>query len=137
MKQKFKRDIQSLGAIFNFIRDWSSQINLNENTIREIKLAVEEIFTNMVKYNKESPEDIQIEISSKEGMIRICLIDLKGKPFDIWQAKKYNTRQPLEKRPIGKVGLHLVKRLMDDIHYEFHDKQSKITLIKKLKETDV
>jgi serine/threonine-protein kinase RsbW len=137
MEQNFKRDIQSLGAVFNFISEWSSHIRLNKNTLREIKLAAEEIFTNMVKYNKDSPEDIKIEISSKEEKIHICLTDLDGKPFDIRKTKKYDTRQPLEKRPHGKVGLHLVKRLMDDIHYEFRDKQSKITLIKKIKGTDV
>ena len=93
MEQNFRRDIQSLGAVFNFISEWSREIKINENTLREIKLAAEEIFTNMVKYNKNSPEDIKIEIYSTEENIHICLTDLDGKPFDIRKTKEYDTIQ--------------------------------------------
>ncbi len=137
MKKLFKRDLTSLNSVFEFIADFTTQYHLDKITANSLSIAVEEIFTNLIKYNRKSKADIGIDISLNENVLLITFTDFNGQPFDITKVEAYDIRQPLEKRPIGKVGMHLVKVLMDDIHCEFNDKHSKIILMKKLKESHV
>jgi serine/threonine-protein kinase RsbW len=137
MKKHFKRDLKSLNDLFDFLGEFAEKDNLNTMILKDISVAVEEIFTNLIKYNRNSNAHIQIDISKRGTILVITITDTNGKQFDITKSERYNTHLPLEKRPIGKVGLHLVKKLMDQVTYEFEDKKSKITLTKNLKESHV
>jgi serine/threonine-protein kinase RsbW len=137
MKKYFKRDLNSLKDLFDFLGKFAEKDNLDATILKDISVAVEEIFTNLIKYNQYSTTHIQIDISKRGPALVITITDSNGKQFDITKSETYDTRQPLVKRPIGKVGLHLVKKLMDQVTYEFKDKKSKITLTKNLKESHV
>jgi anti-sigma regulatory factor (Ser/Thr protein kinase) len=43
-----------------------------------------------------------------------------------------DVQKPIEERPVGGLGLHLLKKVMDDVQYEYQDRESKITLVKKI-----
>ena len=62
----------------------------------------------------------------------MVLIDFNVDPFDITQAGEFDPSQSLEERKAGGMGIHLVKTVMDDIHYDYNEKErtSKIQLIK-------
>lgn len=137
MKKYFERNLSSLNDLFNFLEEFAEKDNLDAMILKDISVAVEEIFTNLIKYNQYSTASIQIDISKIGPTLVITIIDPNGIQFDITKSDIYDTRQPLVKRPIGKVGLHLVKKLMDQVTYEFKDKKSKITLTKNLKESHV
>ena len=53
-------------------------------------------------------------------------------PFDITETAEVDTKQSLEERRVGGLGIHLVNEMMDKIEYEYKDRQSKIILIKHL-----
>ena len=137
MKKKFKRHITSLENIFEFLGEFAARHKLNEAISFAINLAVEELFTNMVKYRADNPNDISISLSKHANKIIIKLTDYEVEAYDINQAKKYDTDQPLEDREPGGVGIHLVKKFIDEIDYEYQDGTSKITLIKYLEKKDV
>jgi anti-sigma regulatory factor (Ser/Thr protein kinase) len=86
----------------------------------------------MVKYNSGNPNRIQLELTRSENKVTIEMIDYDAEPFDIRQSKDYNTKQSLQKRPVGKIGIHLVKKYVDNIDYQYQDRTSKITLTKYL-----
>lgn len=137
MKKYFKRNLNSLSELFNFLEEFAEKDNLDNMILKDISVAVEEIFTNLIKYNEHSAARIQIDISKRGCALVITIIDPTGKKFDITKSERYDTNQPLGKRTIGKVGLHLVKKLMDQVTYEFKNNKSKITLTKNLKEFHV
>ena len=56
----------------------------------------------------------------------------KGKPFDPTAQDEADTTLSLEERPIGGLGIYLVRQLMDSINYERIDGQNVLTLRKKL-----
>jgi len=136
MKKKFKRDINSIGEISKFIAEFLDQSRLNYGLSFTINLVVEELFTNLVKYNVNTAHDIFIGLTHEGNKLIITFIDYDVKPFDIRETEEYNTNQTLKDRPIGGLGIHLVKKIMDKINYEYRDKQSKITLIKYLRNND-
>lgn len=115
-----------------FINIFISEEQLNKDLVSPINLVIEELFTNMVKYSSDNPNKILLELTRDTDQVTIVLTDFDVERFDIRYATKYDTKQILEKRPIGKIGLHLVKRYVDDISYEYRERTGKITLIKYL-----
>lgn len=132
MERKFKREIKSLDQISNFITDFISKNLIDDSIGFTVNLVIEELFTNMVKYNPESTSEISISLAKDENELVINLTDFDVEPFDITRTEEVNTRKPLEARKPGGLGIHLVKRLVDKIDYEYEGRQSKITLVKNL-----
>ncbi len=132
MQKEFKRHTNSLKEIFILIKSFIGEEQLNKNLASPINLVIEELFTNMVKYSPENPNKILLELSRDIDQVTIVLTDFDVESFDIRHSSEYDTNQTLEKRPIGKMGLHLVKKYVDDINYEYRERTSKITLIKYL-----
>lgn len=137
MDKKFKRDISSLDDIFQFIAKFIASNKINETNSFYLNLAVEELFTNLVKYNSDIPDPILIDLSKTSDSLVVEITDKSENPFDINKAAEYDANQSLEKRPIGGVGIHLIKKMFDETNYEYHDKRCKITLVKFLRGTNV
>jgi len=132
MDKKFKRDLNSLDEIFKFIKKFSAKTGLDESVVFTINLVVEELFTNMVKYTYENSNEILLELKKEENNLIIYLTDFDVEPFDISKTAEVDTKQSLEERRVGGLGIHLVKQMIDKIEYEYKDRQSKIILIKHL-----
>lgn len=137
MQKDFNRSISQLDSLFNFITKFTEffQIGLSEKNT--INLAVEEIFTNMVKYNPESSARINLELNCDDNKISVCLTDAESQPFDLTKARVYDLEQPVNQRPVGKLGLHLVKQMMDTVDYSYNNGTAVITMVKYLGEGNV
>lgn len=135
MKEKaFKRDFGSLEQIFAFIKQALSGEGLDEGIHFSIDLAVEELFTNMVKYNTGSGSEITISIAKENGALVLELIDDDVEPFDPAGAVEASVEDALEDRRIGGLGLRLVRSVVDKITYEYKDRQMRISVFKRLEQ---
>lgn len=132
MEKFFKRDIQALEDVFAFVDDCTDPVSLKSNTSFAIKFAVEEIFTNMVKYNPRGTGDIAISLIHNPGSLVVRLVDDQATPFDPTQATPRDLLLPLEQRIPGGLGIQLVKEMVDRIEYDHLDNKSKITLTFRL-----
>jgi len=132
MDKKFKRDLNSLDGIFKFINEFSAKTGVDESVVFTINLVVEELFTNMVKYTYENSNEILLQLKKDADDLIIHLTDFDVDPFDITKTVEVDTKQSLEERGVGGLGIHLVKQMIDKIEYEYKDRQSKIILIKHL-----
>lgn len=137
MERKFERRIDSLENIYQFIIEFTTEHQFDEKTALTINLVVEELFTNMVKYNPGNTNDISISLSKKSDKIIISIIDYDVEPFDIRKTEEYDLKKTLEERRVGGLGIPLVKTMMDEIDYEYKDRQSKIILVKYLEDDHV
>ncbi|NIR50166.1 ATP-binding protein [candidate division KSB1 bacterium] len=132
MQKTFKRNLNSLEEIFDFVNEFIADYKLDDTASYTINLAVEELFTNMVKYGQNTKNDIQIELNKENNDLVISLTDYDVEPFDITKAKDVDVGQHLGERKVGGLGIHLVKKMMDEVNYEYKNRTSKITLIKHL-----
>ena len=101
----------------------------------QIKLVVEEIGTNIVKYgyDDEGDSDIRITLTSECDALTMEIID-GGKPFDPFaEAPPPDLDSPIPDRPIGGLGVYLVQKLMDESQYRRENGKNKVTLIKRRK----
>ena len=137
MKKRFSLDIRSLDLIFHFIDRFVTGSGIQEYIHFQINLVIEELFTNMIKYNQKSSGEVEINLDVKDNKLIISLTDFDSPPFDMTKVKPYDTGQKIDQRPIGKVGLHLIKEMMDQIDYQYQNNNNIITLIKHMEKSRV
>jgi len=135
----FKRDIKSLSAVFGFLNGFYQKHGLKEDISFALNLAVEEIFTNLVKYHQGNPNRIRIELKKEGDKVAAVISDFDVPPFDPTRAQKNVHALPLKERPLGGLGLNLVKKMVDEFKYDYNKqtKECSITLIKYLGENHV
>jgi len=129
MEQKFKRNFSELRNIVTMTEAVFQQEGLQVDLRNVVDLATEELFVNMVTYNTETDEDILIEMVPHEHGIEVSLTDYDVGRFDPTGAGSVDVDAPLEERTPGGLGLYLVLKMVDSIHYEYRNRQSKITFV--------
>ena len=100
----------------------------------QIEIAVEEIFINIANYayNPDTGSAvIRVEVADDPVSVKLVFID-KGVPYDPHAKKDPDITLSAEERDIGGLGIFMVKKNMDEIHYEYKDGQNILTLIKNL-----
>lgn len=136
-ERKFRRSFEELGNIFRFVEEFTRPHRVQKQTVHDVSLALEELFTNMVKYNPDGPTEIKVELRIKDNFFEIRLFDREAKPYDITRTQVYDLNRPAEDRPIGQLGIHFVKNIMDVIDYRHKKEQTVITMKKNLGERNV
>ncbi len=129
MEQKFKRNFAELKSIVTMTEAFFRQQGLQAGLRNVVDLATEELFVNMVTYNTESNEDILIQMVPHEHGIEVSLTDYDVERFDPRSAVTVAVDIPLDQRTPGGLGLYLVLKMVDSIHYEYRNRKSRITFI--------
>jgi anti-sigma regulatory factor (Ser/Thr protein kinase) len=132
--QSFPRTFDALPSIFAFTAGEFAGQGIDERLLPTIDLAVEELFTNMVKYSTGTDARVLIGLTGIEGGVEVTLTDYDVEPFDVTKAPDVDVSLPIEQRKPGGLGLHLIRRLMDSVEYEYSQasRQSRIVLRKTL-----
>jgi anti-sigma regulatory factor (Ser/Thr protein kinase) len=126
------RAFAALEVIFERLNAVLEDPRVDDRTVYVIRLAVEELFTNMVKYNPDGAPAIGITAVLEGGSITVSMMDRGGTPFDVTVARTPDLDRPMEERRVGGLGLHLVRRLVDRLEYSHEDDHTTITFIKTL-----
>jgi len=137
MQRRFHRRFDVLDDVFAFIDSFFVEHSISDELRFPVHFAVEELFTNMVKYSPESGEDIEVALAIAPEGLKVCLTDFDVKPFDPTRAKAVDTDKPLEERTPGGLGIHLTKKLVDSMEYEHSEGQSRITFTATMRGHDV
>lgn len=131
VNRSFDRAFSALPEISRFVRDYFSRVGIDGSHLEPIQLAVEEIFTNMVKYTAGT-ERILIELARPGCELSVSLTDFNVDSFDIRSLPEVDVSLPLESRRPGGLGIHLTKRLMDRIEYRYEDRCGTTTVFRKV-----
>ncbi len=124
---------ENLPEILDFLEKKLEAARCPEKTRMQIALAVEEIFINIASY-AYSPETgymlMRIESGQDPASVTITFID-HGKPYDPLATEEPDVTLAAEDRKIGGLGIFLVRRMTDDIDYEYKDGYNILTLKKQ------
>ena len=137
MEQKFKRSFDELQNIVTMTEVLFREEGLPPDLRNVVDLATEELFVNMVTYNTETNEDILIQMNPHEYGVEVRLTDYDVERFDPTVVGPIDVDAPLDERTPGGLGLYLVMKMVDSIHYEYRNRQSIITFIVDRKQPDV
>lgn len=109
---------ENLPRFLEFIDDLCARILADEAMRFALRLAVEEVCTNLIDYGYRGRPPGPIEVIAHDGGDRVTLeIRDRSPPFDPDSAPPPDLTSDVEHRAIGGLGWHLVKNMVDEIRY--------------------
>lgn len=136
MRQRIEvlADYAGLGKLMSFADAAEQSLTLSEEQRYLMRLVIEEIATNIIKYSYPSgaPGPICVDCAAAGGVLEVQIRDC-GAPFDPHDAPSPDLSADLAQRPIGGLGLFLVRELSDELHYQ-HDpatRWNELTIVKR------
>ncbi|MFN0088358.1 MAG: ATP-binding protein [Blastocatellia bacterium] len=99
----------------------------------ELNLAIDEILANIIShgYDDPGPHAIELRCALADGEITLEVED-GGRAFNPFDAPPPDLTASIEDRPIGGLGVHIVRTLMDHVEYRRRDEKNIVILRKKL-----
>ena len=111
---------------------------LPAKVIHDVQLALDEVVTNIVEYGYDDDDKhfIDIKFILNEQSLKIIIID-DANPYNILDKENPDTSLSFDDKPIGGLGIYLVKHLMTNIDYDYRDGKNHLLLTKSLTEGDI
>jgi len=136
LAREFSRDLQSLGSVFEMLKQFSSLHLLSDEVSFALQLCMEELFTNMVKYRRKNRNRIKIVLHYRDNAVTVSMIERDVEPFDITKYGAYDSAASLDQRPVGGLGIHLIRKFMDSVEYNYENRESRIEMTKIIEAED-
>ena len=108
---------------------------IDEEAAKSLNLAIEEWVANVINYAypKGTRGHVELTAEFSDGLLTLVVKD-HGIPFDPTQYEEIDVEAELDDRPIGGLGIHLVKTIMDTMAYQrTPDGYNVLTLTKQTK----
>lgn len=129
-------DISETPRLAEFVEAACEVAGLNPSTVMQVNLAIEEAVVNVMNYAYPEGTQGNVTITAQTDSTQLLFtITDNGKPFDPTKQDEADTSLNAEERQIGGLGIHLMRRYMDDVAYEYADGKNILTLRKLLKQT--
>ena len=125
-------DVEQVPQLADFVDMVCEEVGFDPAVAIQMNLAIEEAVVNVMTYAYPTGTtgNINIEAQANDERLKFTIID-SGIPFDPTTKAEVETTLSAEERPIGGLGIYLVRQLMDSINYERVDGKNVLTLRKK------
>ena len=126
-------DIAQIPQLAGFMEKIEREKNLDQSLTMSLNLALEEAVTNVILYAYPEGADglVDIEAILSRDRLKFIISD-SGKPFDPTSAPEADINASVEQRPIGGLGIHLVRSIMDSVEYVRENEKNILTMIKNI-----
>lgn len=127
-------DIENIETVTDFVNDRLKLMGCSKRAMRQIDVAVDELFSNICNYAYGSDTGhvtIRVEELPEQNSVKITLEDT-GIPFDPLKHADPDVSLGIDKRAIGGLGILMVKRTMNKVHYEYSEGVNTLTVVKTL-----
>jgi anti-sigma regulatory factor (Ser/Thr protein kinase) len=129
VERRFAGRIDEIPEVVAFIGGLADAWGLHPHRLQQLELAVEEVVVNICEYAYEVPPG-EFTVRVAPGAVRFAVevID-EGVPFDPLAVDEPNLRASAADRPIGGLGILLVRRVMDEVAYRRDGSRNVLTLV--------
>ena len=129
---ELNNDIAEIPQLSAFIDTFAEEAGIDFSLVMSLQLALEEAVVNVMEYAYPKGTMGKVLITaSVEGDDLEFVISDSGKAFDPTAKAEVNVELGVEDRPIGGLGIHLVRNIMDSVAYERKDGKNILTLRKR------
>ncbi|OAI56947.1 hypothetical protein AYO49_03180 [Verrucomicrobiaceae bacterium SCGC AG-212-N21] len=113
---------EELPGVLRAVDQFCQRIGASQGDAHALLLSIEEIITNVLHHGYQgAPHPVTLVLEALlPDRVRAIVTD-HAPEYDPLARPEVNTSLPLEERPIGGLGVHLVKRLMTSTRYERRD----------------
>jgi len=135
MRIELGNSLGEMAAVITVLEEFSDNENLTVGIAQAAELALDELLNNIISYGYVDSDQhkITVEMSVEENALRIVVSD-DGIPFNPFEQKAPDLDLPIEERKLGGLGIHLVKKFMDECSYQRLEERNVVTLLKSLGE---
>lgn len=126
-------DIKQISLLAEFIEALAKEKQLDESLAMNLNLALEEAVTNVIlyAYPKDTYGLVDVDAILKEHSLEFIITD-SGVPFDPTAAPEADVTLSADERPIGGLGIFMVRKLMDEVHYQRHNDKNVLKMTKNI-----
>jgi sigma-B regulation protein RsbU (phosphoserine phosphatase) len=129
-----RNELSEIKTLTTAISRFSREHDLPDEVIHDIVLATEELVNNTINYGYDGEGgrliDARADLTDEELVLRL---EDDGKAFNPLDVPEPDTEAPLEERPIGGLGIHIARSLVDGLEYRREQGKNIVVLKKKLK----
>ena len=111
----------------------AGQLGLPTKILHEVQLAVEEHLANILKHGFDDSGEHQIRVRVLPAATELSIeVEDDGRPFDPLKHPPPDLSQPMEARPVGGLGIHMMKKSVDRLEYRYENGKNVVTMTKRL-----
>ena len=136
IEREFIAKVDELPNVIGFIESELEKFDFEFKIITQFNLVVEELFVNVASYAYKENENgkckISIDYDKEKQEVKLYLED-NGIKFNPLEKEDPDLELSIEERPIGGLGIFLVKNNMDNVEYKYEDNKNVLILSKNVK----
>lgn len=124
----------NIETVTEFVNAKLEAVDCPPRALMQIDVALDELVSNVARYAYEpdvGSVTVRVETEQDPPAVHITLID-RGRPFNPLAAEDPDVSASLENRRIGGLGIFLVKKTMDALHYERREDRNLLRITKLL-----
>jgi anti-sigma regulatory factor (Ser/Thr protein kinase) len=130
-----KNDISELNALHQHLTKWGDGIHLATDSISRINICLDELFTNIVSYGFEDDLEHIIKFTiNVDNNVVIINIEDDGVVFNPLKKIDPDFPENVEDARIGGLGIHIIRKLMDNVSYERKQGRNRLIMKKIIQE---
>ena len=130
-----KNDIHELNTLTQFLEEVGDELGLSTGLVMNLNLVLEEAVSNIIfyAYPKDAvvEEAVTLTLTCEQDELLICLKD-HGIALDPTQKEDPDLTLSAEERPIGGLGIFLIRQLMDEVTYRREGDCNLFTMKKRI-----
>ena len=124
----------SIPEVTEFVDAELERIGCPMKANMQIDICIDEIFANIANYaygSRTGSATVRLDFDEAERLLSLTFID-SGEPFDPTNTPEPDITSPLEERPIGGLGLFMVKNMVDAMEYRREEGRNVLTIRKRV-----
>lgn len=132
VEMSITRDPGAVGRVNTAFADFAEAHGVPAAVRRSMSVALDELLTNTIWYGlPDVGSEVTVEVELHPDRLTVTVID-NGRPFDPFDRSAPDTTLALEERPIGGLGIHLVRQLVEDVSYQRRSDRNVVVMTKRL-----
>lgn len=133
MEIVLRNDAEEMARLTAFIDEFCAVGGIARETALDLHVALDEQVANIIMhaYRDAAEHEIIVRLRREEGKC-IAEVEDDGVPFNPLEAPEPDINAPLDDRRIGGLGIHIIRNLMDEVHYERRGEWNVLTIARRL-----
>jgi anti-sigma regulatory factor (Ser/Thr protein kinase) len=133
LERQFRIATRELGPGLDALEAALRDARVPEATVLDLRLVAEEVLTNVAAYGHDDDAEHRVALGVTVAPREVTLVFTDdGQPFDPLAAEPSDLTAPIEERPVGGLGLHLIRALVDAAEYVRLGPRNVLTLKKRV-----
>lgn len=118
VSRSFPAELTHLADIRRFVQEAAAALQADPDEVYDVIQAVDESAANIITHGyRGAPGTIEVEVRPEAEALVVCLRD-HAPPFDPTRLPPPDMTLPLDRRPIGGLGVYLTRKLMDEVIHQ-------------------